>query len=142
MAVPGSWAWSAIRFGSAGSAVVGPVTAAGLVAGVSAGVAGIVSAGQLPLLINTATVLDVAVLNEPSVMTRSGKPSRLKSPTANPEAKTTPDEKFRALWKPPWPLPRNTLTAPGLGKLLLAMAVTMSRLPSRLKSATATAVDS
>src|SRR6516225_9076751 len=109
MAVPGSWACNTIRFGSAGSGAAGPVTAAGLVAGVSAGaagVAGIVSAGQLPLLINTATVLDVAVLIEPSVMATSGKPSRLKSPTANPEAKTTSDEKFRALWKSPWPVPR------------------------------------
>src|ERR1051325_7367409 len=65
---------------------------------------------------------------------RSGRPSRLKSPTVS-DCGLKPTEAKTEKWKPPSPSPSTTVTL-----FWLAFAVARSGLPSRLKSPTATAV--
>src|SRR5947209_9625704 len=61
------------------------------------------AADQFPSLSSTRTF-------EPAVTARSGRPSRLKSPTARPAAPAAPVENERGAWKVPLPLPRHTVT--------------------------------
>src|SRR5437763_7348287 len=85
------------------------------------------SAGQIPLLSSTETLLELELADA-----ASGRPSPLKSPTAT-QIGYEPTAAFTGGLKAPVPVPSSTLTVPGSW-----LAVTRSILPSPLKSAMAT----